>query len=231
MEYKVLIVEDDELSVAIIKRNLSFYPDFTILGVVGTVNDAIQFVQSHQIDVIFLDMQLPDGEGFDILYHVPGKPAVVVITSDEFYAFTAFDYGVLDFLKKTILANRFKKCINKIVDFLDKQIQNKTDGSTSLFVKSGLKHIKVDIKELVYAEAENEYVKIYLVRNKSYLINTSLKQLVTKLQDYNCIQVHRTFLVNLQYIDYIDDGMIVLNNAQQIPIGKTFKNEVLKFLK
>jgi DNA-binding LytR/AlgR family response regulator len=231
MEYKVLIVEDDELSVAIIKRNLSFYPDFTILGVVGTVNDAIQFVQSHQIDVIFLDMQLLDGEGFDILYHVPGKPAVVVITSDESYAFTAFDYGVLDFLKKTIFANRFKKCINKIVDFLDKQIQNKTDGSTSFFVKSGLKHIKVDIKELLYAKAENEYVKIYLVRNKSYLINTSLKQLVTKLQDYNCIQVHRTFLVNLQYIDYIDDGMIVLNNAKQIPIGKTFKNEVLKFLK
>jgi DNA-binding LytR/AlgR family response regulator len=231
MEYKVLLVEDDELSVALIKRHLSFFPAFSVIGVVGTVKDAIQFVQNHQIDVIFLDMQLPDGEGFDILYEVHGKPAVVVITLDESYAFTAFEYGVVDFLKKNILANRFKQCIKKIVDYLQGQLSIKTDESAFLFVKSGLKHIKVDIRELVYAEAENEYVKIYLVKNKSYLINTSLKQLLIKLQDYNCIQVHRTFLVNLQYVDYIDDGMIVLNNAQQIPIGKTFKNEVLKFLK
>lgn len=231
MKYNVLLIEDDEMSVALLKRNLSFYHAFNVLGVVGSVSEAILFTQNNHVDVIFLDIQLPDGSGFDIIPHLHGKPAVIVITSDESYAFTAFEHGVLDFLKKAIMPNRFKVCVDKIVDYLQNQISTKSDESTFLFVKSGLKHLKVDIRELIYAEAENEYVRIFFVNTKSFLINISLKQLLNKLQTYHFIQVHRTFVVSLQHIDYVDDGMIILNNAKQIPIGKTYKNEVLKFLR
>jgi two-component system LytT family response regulator len=231
LKYNVLLIEDDEMSVALIKRNLSFYPAFSVFTVVNTIAEAIQFTQNNHVDVVFLDIQLPDGNGFDVIQHLYGKPAIIVVTSDESYAFTAFEHGVLDFLKKGIMPNRFKVCVDKIMTYLQNQIPPKAEESTFLFVKSGLKHLKIDIRELLYAEAENEYVRIFIEKNKSFLINISLKQLVNKLQGYHFIQVHRTYLVNLQHIDYVDDGMVILNNTKQIPIGKTFKNEVLKILK
>jgi len=231
MRFNVLLVEDDEIFVAFLKRNLSFYSTLHLVSVAGSVSEAVYFAQNNHIDVVFLDIQLPDGNGFDIIPHLHGKPAVVVITNHESYAFTAFEHGVLDFLKKTFMPKRFKACIDKVLDYLHNHVSTKPDGFTFLFVKSGLKHLKIDIRELVYTEAVNEYVRIYFVKTKPQLINASLKQLISKLQGYGFIQVHRSYLVNLQHIDYIDDGVVVLNNAVQIPIGRTFKNEVQKFLR
>lgn len=234
MKYSVLIVEDDEIACAVIQKNLSFYPNFQLAVAVSTIKDAIVFLSNNVIDVIFLDIQLPDGEGFDILQHVNGKPAVVIITSDASYAFSAFEYGVLDFLKKTIVANRFGACISKIETYLKNKPKLLNSASADvpfIFVKAGLKYVRINIHEIIYIESINEYANVFLKNNKTILVNYSLKEILTKLNGHGLVQVHRSYALNLQYVNYVVEGIMILDNAKEIPLGKTYRNEILKLLK
>jgi DNA-binding LytR/AlgR family response regulator len=230
--YKVLLIEDDELSVALVERNLSFFSNFSLDYVAGSVADAINYLSNNHVQVVFLDIELPDGEGFSIIPYLTGNPAVIVLTGNERYAFTAFENGVLDFLKKPLTPARFKISIEKISTYLKQQTGNNTSEIERpfLFVKSGHKHIKVNIHELMYAEAVNDYAKLHLITGKNILINISLKDLLQRLAKYQFNQVHRSYVVNMQHIELVDDDTIFMKE-HQIPIGKTFKSEVSKLLK
>lgn len=230
MSYNVLLVEDDDLSYELVKRNLSFFPEFVLEKRASSVSEAVDFVWNNTVDVVFLDIELPDGRGFDVIPYLPGNPAVIVLTGNEHYAFTAFENGVLDFLKKPVTPARFKVAIEKILNALKKNNTGNENEKPFLFVKSSLKHIKVNIHELMYAEAVNDYAKLHLTTGKNILINISLKELLQKLTTHQFIQVHRSYIVNLEHIELIDDDTIIMN-GYQIPIGKTYKSEVSKFLK
>jgi len=99
VKHTVLLVEDDELSVALVERNFSFFPEYKLSHISSTVKDAVKYLSSNHADVVLLDIDLPDGEGFSVIPYLTGNPAVVVLTANEQYAFTAFENGVLDFLK------------------------------------------------------------------------------------------------------------------------------------
>jgi len=228
-KYTALIVEDDEFSKALLERNLLFFDSISIDHCSTNIKDAINYLAENTPDIIFLDIELPDGRGFDIIPFINGNPTIVVLTGDESYAFTAFENGVFDFLKKPFTPARFKTCMERIVQAQAKRnVPNETDN-TILFVKSGIKHVKVNLKELIYAEAVNDYVKLYLHNNKPLLINLSLKELLQKIHNLSFYQVHRSYIINMQQIDLVENDVIHIK-GNDIPIGKTFKPAFQKIL-
>lgn len=135
------------------------------------------------------------------------------------------------FLKKPVTPARFKKSIEKINNHLNPA--SKTLNETEkpfLFVKAGNKHVKVNIHELMYVEAVNDYAKLHLTTGKTVLINISLKEVLQRLLKYQFTQVHRSYAINMQHIELIDDNTIFIKE-HQIPIGKTYKSTVSKLLK
>ena len=228
-KYTALIVEDDEFSIALLERNLSFFEIISIDHKSSNIKDAISYLAENNPDIIFLDIELPDGKGFDIITFINGNPTVIVLTGDEGYAFTAFENGVFDFLKKPFTPARFKTCMERIEQAQQKRnVQSETDN-TILFVKSGIKHIKVNLKELIYAEAVNDYAKLYLQNSKPLLINLSLKDLLQKIHSLSFYQVHRSYIINMQQIDLVENDIIHIK-GNDIPIGKTFKPAFQKLL-
>ena len=116
MKKKILIVDDDLMITAMLTQLISFYPALELVGSCTSCAEAKSFFQKEVLDIVLLDMELSDGQGFDLIPFISGDPSIIVITGNEDYAFTAFEIGAIDFLKKPILPNRFKKSIDKIFE-------------------------------------------------------------------------------------------------------------------
>ena len=206
MKKKILIVDDDLMITAMLTQLISFYPALELVGSCTSCAEAKSFFQKEVLDIVLLDMELSDGQGFDLIPFISGDPSIIVITGNEDYAFTAFEIGAIDFLKKPILPNRFKKSIDKIFE--------------------------IEIERLLYAEALRDYIKLVLTNNETHLVNLSLSELCKRLSAFGFMQVHRSYVVAIRHIKQVQDDMIYLQEVSTpIPIGKTYKSVIGDLLK
>lgn len=233
MKKKVLIVDDDLLVTAMLTKLISLYPALVLAGHCRSFAEARQFFEKELVDIVLLDMELSDGYGFDLIPFISGEPAIIVITGNEDYAFTAFEIGAIDFLKKPILPNRFKKSIDKIFERAQPANSIPTEKEKPfLFIKSGVKIIKIEIEKLLYAEALRDYIKLVLVGNETHLVNLSLSELSRRLASFGFLQVHRSHVVGIRHIKQVQDDIIYLQEGNTpIPIGKTYKSVIGELLK
>ncbi len=235
MKKKVLIVDDDAMVSAKLTKLISFYPMLELVGICMNCAEAKSFFEKEVVDIVLLDIELSDGQGFDLIPYISGSPAIIVITGNEDYAFASFEIGAIDFLKKPILPNRFKISIDKILErsiSTDKNIVPINKEKPFLFIKSGTKIIKIEIDRLVYAEALRDYVKLVLTNQESHLINLSLSELSKRLSTFGFLQVHRSYVVAIRFIKQVQEDTIYLQDSKvTIPIGKTYKSVIGDLLK
>ncbi len=235
MKKKILIVDDDPMITAMLTKLISLYPALELSGVCGTCAEARSFFEKEIVDIVLLDIELSDGQGFDLIPFISGDPSIIVVTGNEDYAFTAFEIGAIDFLKKPILPNRFKISIDKIfkkADTVNAPAVPVERDKPFLFIKSGVKIIKIEIDRLLYAEALRDYIKLVLTNNESHLVNLSLSELSKRLASYGFFQVHRSYVVGIRHIKQVQDDMIYLQEGNTpIPIGKTYKSVISELLK
>ena len=235
MKKKILIVDDDPMITAMLTKLISLYPELELAGICGTCAEARSFFETEIVDIVLLDIELSDGQGFDLIPFISGEPSIIVITGNEDYAFTAFEIGAIDFLKKPILPNRFKISIDKIIKKTTQALKPSVPAEREksfLFIKSGVKIIKIEIDRLLYAEALRDYIKLFLTHNESHLVNLSLSELSKRLSSYGFMQVHRSYVVGIRHIKQVQDDMIYLQEVPSpIPIGKTYKSVITDLLK
>jgi len=233
MKKKVLIVDDDQLIAVMLTKLISLYPALELVGHCRSFAESRQFFERELVDIVLLDMELPDGYGFDLIPFISGEPAIIVITGNEDYAFTAFEIGAIDFLKKPILPNRFKKSIDKIFERVQPASTVPVEKEKPfLFIKSGVKIIKIEIEKLLYAEALRDYIKLVLDSNETHLVNLSLSELSRRLASFGFLQVHRSYVVGIRHIKQVQDDIIYLQAGNTpIPIGKTYKSVIGELLK
>lgn len=231
---KILIVDDDPLITAKLTRLIGLYPALELAGICGSCTESKLFFEKEIVDIVLLGIELADGHGFDLIPFISGEPSIIVITGNEDYAFAAFETGTIDFLKKPILPNRFKTSIDKIVkraDSTNKAMGSAERGKPFLFIKNGVKIIKIEIERLIYAEALRDYVKLVLTNNENRLVNLSLSELSKRLFSYGFIRVHRSYVVGISHIKQVQDDIIYLqHNRTPIPIGKNYKSVIAELL-
>jgi DNA-binding LytR/AlgR family response regulator len=223
-----LIVDDEDMSRTIVQH---FVEQTNFLNLVQSCSDAIQaanVLQQTPVDVLFLDIEMPHMTGMELVKSLQVKPQIIFITSRTDYAVEAFEYNVTDYLVKPITYARFLKAVTKAKEQFDAQ-QPVQLHSKDLYIKTDSKIVKLNLKDLLYVEALADYVMFYTANGSRHVVHSTMKGVEKKLNSGEFIRVHRSFIINIEKIDAIEDLSIVINK-KLIPIGASYKDGFLKKL-
>lgn len=220
---KCLIVDDDPLICDLLEHFCSKVKQIEVVSTASTGFETINLLNSTYFDLIFLDFDLPDINGKDILNVLKPDTAVIMVTSNKEFGSDSYNYDqVIDFLVKPVDFARFYKGIQKFQSLQDKKIGPQQNR---IFVKDGNKLVKINLEEVRYLKSEGNYISIVLKERKILTLMT-LKELEPKLPAF-FQKVHRSYMVNLNKIDYIDhDGLEI--EKKHIPVSKSYEKELLK---
>jgi len=224
MKIKCVITDDEPVA----RKGLQGYVEkIDFLELAGVCEGAISLnslLQSMQIDLVFLDIEMPQLRGTDFLKTLSNPPLVIFTTAYERYAVEGFELDVLDYLLKPISFERFLKAVNKARQYFDSNQHG--SGSDYLYIKVNHKLEKVMIDEILFAEAMENYVAIYTPHQKMVTLAT-LKSLIEKLPDQKFIQPHKSYLVATDKINSIE-GNIIHIGKYQVPVSKYLKENVME---
>jgi two-component system LytT family response regulator len=235
---KTLIVDDVRLSrdglAALIKLYL---PEAEIVGSAGSVSDARKIIKAETLDIIFLDIQLQDGIGFDLLEDIAFNTKVIFITAYEQYAIEAVRKGAFDYLLKPINVEELTNCIQRIREINEIVAQqNSEDSKAEIFPgKIGISSMDgidyVNVSDILYLKADGKYTEIILKNNK-FISSKNLKMFEYLLSDKQFVRVHHSYIVNLAEVIKFkkDDAMLILIDSSSIPVSKSRKDFLLKKL-
>jgi len=226
-----IIIEDQPPAQRILKKYIA---DIGSLELKATFSDALkamEYLKSQRVDLIFLDIHLPKISGIDFLKTISNPPHVILTTAFSDYALESYEFDVVDYLLKPFSFQRFVKAVTKVpskTTAIDGE--NFVRPSTSIFIKSGYEHIKIDTTDILYIKSDADYTEIY-VPNKKFLSSESLRYWLETLKEQRFVRVHKSFIINSLRIVKIAGNQVYLSNGSRIPIGRAYKEEfVARFL-
>ncbi len=234
---KVVLIDDELLARAIVKEYLQNYPDLEIVAECSDGFEGLKAIQQHKPTLIFLDIQMPKINGFEMLELVDDPPPVIFTTAFDEYAMQAFEKHAIDYLLKPFSKERFDKALQK---WLQLHNNNAATGETKLLlqsvssselksnrviVKDGGKIKIIPLAQIQYLEAADDYVKIYTAEG-SFLKNKTMQFFEMQLNSQQYVRIHRSYIVNIALITRIDPSekdshLIVLSNGKKLPVSKT----------
>jgi DNA-binding LytR/AlgR family response regulator len=224
-----IIVDDDKLSCKIIE---GFVNKYSGLNLVGSFNDVIEarniLTKRRDIDLIFLDILMPEMNGFDFINSLEYPPSIIITSSAEEYALKAFDFNVVDFLLKPISYARFCKAIDKANRYSTRKEPSNT-ANEEIFIKNGSSLVKLKLRDIIYIEALENYVTLNTSTDK-YTIHFTMKAIENQLPSGVFIRVHRSYIVNKTMIQSIKENsldLLIGNTLKNIPVGKSFRDSLL----
>lgn len=230
-----VIIEDQPPAQRILKKYIGDTGHLNLKGAFTDAIQAIEFLKTESVDLIFLDIHLPKISGIDFLKTLPNPPHIILTTAFPDYALESYEYNVVDYLLKPFSFQRFLKAVSKVP--AEKQAKpsvtttEKQPVPQELFIKSGYEHIKITISNIILIKSDADYTEI-LTPGKKYLSSESLRYWLDKLNDGQFIQVHKSFIINTAKIIKVSGNRIFLSDEQTAPIGRAFKEGfVERFLK
>lgn len=232
---RCLIIDDEPLAIKLIKTHLGKLESFEVAGECKSALKAVEYLKNENIDLMFLDINMPEITGLDFLKTLPNPPYVIITTAFREYAIEGYDLDVVDFLLKPISFERFLKAINRYIDRTRTTI-TKNDNNTTvnqqkkyIHIHDGKNIFKLLPDEILYFEGYGEYVKV-ITLNKNYLVRDSLTEFENKLITCNFLRIHKSYIVNLRKVTGFSSLQIVLNNIQ-LPVGRIYRDKVMRILK
>jgi DNA-binding LytR/AlgR family response regulator len=233
---RCIAIDDEILALDLIEDDIRKVPFLQLVKKCRSGIEALDVLQAEKIDLIFLDIQMPDISGIQFLKSLTHKPLVIFTTAYEKYALAGFELDVIDYLLKPYSFERFLKAVNKAQEYLAILQKNPSVPSAGeisfssrfLFVKSDYKLVKIEIAEIQYIESLKDYVKI-VSGEQPVVTLSSMKSIEEKLVSPDFIRVHRSFLVNIRKIQYIRRNFVMVGN-KEIPVGDNYKESFLQII-
>ncbi|BFM45301.1 LytTR family DNA-binding domain-containing protein [Flavobacterium sp. CFS9] len=229
---KYLIVDDEYMAHEIIKSYCDLLPEMQLMKNCFDALEAFEYLNKNEVDLLFLDLNMPVLKGFDFLKTLQNPPKVIITTAYQEFALEGYEHNIVDYLLKPFSFERFLKAINKVSGSSSSQksfLTENTSVSNRFFVLNNKKYIQLEAENVLYVEATGNYIKIVTTTETI----TLREKFSTFLENYlqNClIQVHKSFAVVPKHIKSIE-GNIIFIAAYKIPIGKTYKINLNKLLK
>jgi len=224
---KCIIVDDNEVARVAVKHCVEKTSFLTLAGVYTNPIEALEALKKEQVDLLLLDVEMPEMSGIDFIKTFHDIPQVILITSKTKYAAEAFDFNVTDYIVKPVQYPRFLKAVTKAKDMHDSLKQGPPD-SQELFIKVDSRLVRLNIKDITAIEALADYVHIFAGKER-YTVLSTMKAMEDKLPAKDFCRVHRSYIVRLDKIKEIDDHTVVMEN-QNVPVSRNLKEQLLSAL-
>ncbi|WP_178987241.1 LytR/AlgR family response regulator transcription factor [Winogradskyella schleiferi] len=232
-----IIIDDEATARAIIGQLCTNVPSLNLLEEFPNAMQAIKYLNSNAIDLIFLDIHMPDFTGFDFIDTIKNPPKIILTTSDPNFAIQAFGYDcIVDYLVKPITPERFQKAIDKAeaikpaapVEKAASSSQVETSSGNDLYVNIDRRLIKIDIPSIYLVEAKGDYIQVK-TEDKNYTVHSTLKKIEEKLPDSLFLKIHRSYIINVDKIIDIEDNSVLIKK-DVIPVSRSNRPELMKRL-
>ncbi len=226
-----IVLEDEIPAQKILQNYIDKIPNLELLHVFNNATEANHFLNHRNIDLIFLDINLPDISGIDFIKTVKQPPAIIMTTAYPDYAVDSFDLDtIVDYLVKPFSFNRFLRGFHKAKSYTEKTFESSISVTNDVIFLNVDKTLhKIIMNDIVYIESDRNYITI-ITKEKKLSFLDSLKNWNEKLPGKIFIQVHKSFIINSQYVEKISGNELFITKAK-IPIGRTYKKKLLQFLK
>lgn len=227
---RCLIVDDNDMARLMLSQLVT---QTGLLEVTGQCRDALeahQQITRHFPDLVFLDIEMPGMTGIELLRSLPKKPLIIFTTSNKDYALEAFELNVVDYLLKPVTLPRLLQAIDKAREVIqrDNTEVNNIDEDY-IFIRDNGSLKKIRLEEILWIEAMGDYIKIY-TPGKWYIVHTTLKAVEEKIRSPRLMRIHRSYIVALDKIDSIEDGVLNIMNTP-IPVAESYRSQLMKKLK
>ena len=233
---RTIIVDDELISIEILKQIAENAPEIEIVGTFTNTLQALKFLNNNDVDLMFLDIHMPEFSGFDLIDTIKKPPKVVMISSDRNFAVEAYAYDfIVDYLVKPIELSRFLNTIQRIkkneitpLSNNEPEMSSTNISNDKLYVNIDRRLVKIDIPSIDIVEAKGDYIKIK-TEKKSFVVHCPLKRIEEKLPQDKFLKVHRSFVINIDKIIDIEDNSVLIQR-DVIPVSKSNRNELRKRL-
>ncbi|WP_299158401.1 LytTR family DNA-binding domain-containing protein [uncultured Tenacibaculum sp.] len=230
-----IIIDDEKLARSIIKALCNEKENINVVDEFPNALQAIKYLNEHTVDLIFLDIHMPDFTGFDFVRTLKNPPQIILTTSDPQFAIEAFQYDcIVDYLLKPVTAERFDKAIEKAQNKKSIELAKVQETSKApvinndFYVNIDRRLIKIDLPSIYLIEAKGDYINIK-TEGKDYVVHSTLKKIEEKLPDSLFLKVHRSYIINVKKIIDIEDNSVLIKK-NVIPVSRSKRPELMKRL-
>ena len=245
MKLNAIIVEDEQASRDILKNYLKKYcPNVTILGEAANINEGLELIRNNELDLVFLDVEMPYGNAFDLLDKVGDRDfETVFVTAYNNYAIEALNAHASYYLMKPIAIDDLIKAVDYVIEIKTKEnalqdqvsvpkTSNNVAGKITIPQQNGFEVIST--ADILFCKADDNYTEIYLNNNKKKVVSKTLKYFEEAIQDSNFARVHKSYLVNVnEVVKYVKGkgGSVILSNGKEVMVSPSRKSELLSYFK
>lgn len=233
MKIRCLAIDDEPLALNQIGSYIEKTPFLELVASCENAFKAMEVLASNQIDLMFVDINMPELNGMDFVKSLTHKPQVIFTTAYSEYAIEGFKVDALDYILKPISYPSFLKAANKaktLSESSKKSSDSESNTKDCIFVKSEYRLVRIMIADIKYIESSNEYIQIHLLNKETITTLIRLKVIEEQLPQEKFMRIHRSFIVNLDQVKVIERGRIIFDHTIYIPIGDQYKEKFQSFI-
>ncbi|MCC9019612.1 MULTISPECIES: LytTR family DNA-binding domain-containing protein [Flavobacterium] len=226
---KCIIVDDEPAAHYVLANYIKQNPQLELVFQGFNGIEAMDYLRDHPVDLMFLDINMPEISGMELLKIIPTHPSTILTTAYSEYALESYDYGVIDYLLKPIYFPRFLKAIDRFFATENGKVKTEDAVINSVTVKVDGYFIEIELDQLLFAQSFGNYVKLHTIK-RTYLASITTSELEKCLPEKNFMRIHKSYIVALDKIETTDKDFVVIKN-EKLPIGITYKRELSDRLK
>jgi two-component system LytT family response regulator len=228
MKLNCVVVDDSAIQRMTVTKLVANHQNLNLVGDFSNAIETKNCLTNKEVDLIFLDIEMPVINGFDLLDGLKVKPQIIFITSKAEYAVKAFDYDATDYLQKPISPQRFNAAVKRAMDLYVLRKENIDEDSEHIFIKSNLKKLKIFTSKIKWIEAYGDYVKV-VTEDENHLVLSTMKSFESELSKERFIRVHKSFIINIDKVDKFNSKFAEIG-ATKIPLSRNKKEDLVKAL-
>jgi two-component system LytT family response regulator len=234
MKLRCIAIDDEPLALDLLEDNIRQVPYLEFVAGFNKPMEAMQYLQDHEIDLIFIDIQMPGITGLQFIQSLPQKPMYILVTAYEKFALEGYNLNVVDYLLKPVSMDRFVKACNKAMDLFKLKVAGSRlqvpEEHKYIFVNADYKLVKVEFRDIIWIEALKDYLKIHLHSNKNPLLTRmSMKSIEEELPESQFIRIHKSFIISKAAISAVKKTSVFIGDLE-LPIGEMYREAVSNFI-
>jgi DNA-binding LytR/AlgR family response regulator len=222
MQLKCVAIDDEPLALELLQEYISRFPQLKLVHTFDDAISAVELLRNTKVDLLFIDINMPDITGIDLVRSLQEKPLVIFTTAHKQFAIEGFELDAVDYLLKPINFDRFTRAVHKAIDYYKYKNTPSQEENDSLFVHSEYKLVKIPLNDIEYIESLEDYIKIHIAGTKPVLTLLSMKKVLDKLPADKFQRIHRSYIVSVSRVKSIQNRKVQLSSAVELPISDSY---------